>query len=93
MAVGSDKTSNCELRTPKDSDHSGQLRSYRIPTFLEVTVNGHPDDPRTDQIVGDIGLPGRPLANWGLHLVDVNISIGNLIDIVRQQARAYGGGK
>ena len=54
-------------------------------------MNSHPDDPRTDQIVGDIGLPGRPLANWGLHLVDANISMGNLLDIVRQQARAYGG--
>jgi hypothetical protein len=62
-------------------------------TFLEVTVNGRSDDPRTDEIVGDIGLPGRPLANWGLHLVDVNISMGNLLDLVRQQARAYGGGK
>jgi hypothetical protein len=26
---------------------------------------------------------------WGLHLVDVNIAIGNLVDLVRQQAAAY----
>jgi hypothetical protein len=26
---------------------------------------------------------------WGLHLVDVNIALGNLVDLVRQQAAAY----
>ena len=26
---------------------------------------------------------------WGLHLVDVNIAMGNLVDLVRQQAAAY----
>jgi hypothetical protein len=29
------------------------------------------------------------LANWGLHLVDVNLTMGNLIDIVGAQAKAY----
>jgi hypothetical protein len=28
-------------------------------------------------------------ANWGLHLVDVNLAMGNLVDIVGQQARVY----
>ena len=60
-------------------------------TFLEVTVNGDPTDPRVDDIVGDLGLPGKPVPNWGLHLVDVNISMGNLLDIVGQQAQAYSG--
>ncbi len=58
-------------------------------TFLEVTVHGNPDDPRVDDITGDIGSPAQPLANWGLHLVDVNLAMGNLIDIVGQQAKAY----
>jgi hypothetical protein len=31
-----------------------------------------------------------PDANWGLHLVDANIALGNLIDLVRTQATAYG---
>ncbi len=39
--------------------------------------------------MGDIGPPGRGLANWGLHLVDVNISLGDLLDIVGRQAQAY----
>jgi hypothetical protein len=58
-------------------------------TYLEVTVHGDPADPRVDDITGDVGLPTNPLANWGLHLIDVNLSMGNLVDIVGQQARAY----
>jgi hypothetical protein len=58
-------------------------------TYLEVTVHGDPSDPRVDDIVGDIGAAGNVLANWGLHLIDVNLAMGNLIDIVGQQAKAY----
>ena len=57
--------------------------------YLEVTVNGNPTDPRVDDIVGDIGVGTNVLANWGLHLVDVNLVMGNLIDIVGAQSRAY----
>lgn len=58
-------------------------------TFLEVTVHGDPADPRVDDITGDIGSAAQPLANWGLHLIDANLAMGNLIDIVGQQAKAY----
>jgi hypothetical protein len=61
--------------------------------YLEVTVNGNPNDPRVDDIVGDIGVGTNVLANWGLHLVDVNLVMGNLIDIVGAQAKAYGAKK
>lgn len=57
--------------------------------YLEVTVHGDPTDPRVDDIVGDIGTGGNVLANWGLHLIDVNLSMGNLVDIVSQQTKAY----
>jgi hypothetical protein len=57
--------------------------------FLEVTVNGNPADPRADDIAGDLGPPGKPLTNWGLHLIDVNLAMGNLLDIVGRQSKAY----
>ena len=28
-------------------------------------------------------------ADWGLHLVDLNLAYGNLVDVVRRQAKAY----
>jgi hypothetical protein len=57
--------------------------------FLEVAVNGDPADPRADDIPGDLGAAGRVQANWGLHLIDVNLAMGNLVDIVGKQAKAF----
>jgi Protein of unknown function (DUF3089) len=58
-------------------------------SYLEVTVHGNPADPRTDDIVGDVMQNGQPNASWGLHLIDVNLSMGNLVDVVKSQAKAY----
>jgi hypothetical protein len=57
--------------------------------YLEVTVHGDPADPRVDDIIGDIGVGTTVLANWGLHLVDVNLAMGNLLDIVAAQSKTY----
>ena len=57
--------------------------------YLEVTVHGDPNDPRVDDISGDIGAAGNVLANWGLHLIDVNLAMGNLLDIVGQETKTY----
>lgn len=58
-------------------------------SYLAVTVHGNPEDPRTDDIAGDVVTNGQVQANWGLHLIDVNLAIGNLVDIVGQQSKAY----
>ena len=58
-------------------------------SYLEVTVNGSPGDPRTDDIPGDVMADGKPNASWGLHLIDVHEAMGNLVTIVGRQARAY----
>ncbi|MCI0487563.1 MAG: DUF3089 domain-containing protein [Blastocatellia bacterium] len=58
-------------------------------SYLAVTVHGDPADPRTDDIVGDVVVNGQVLADWGLHLIDVNLAIGNLIEVVGQQSKAY----
>lgn len=58
-------------------------------TYLAVTVKGNPADPRTDNIVGDVVVNGNVQADWGLHLIDVHLAMGNLIDIVRSQSKAY----
>jgi hypothetical protein len=58
-------------------------------SYLEVTVHGNPSDPRTDDITGDVITNGTLQPNWGLHVIDVNLTIGNLVDIVGQQGKAY----
>ncbi len=58
-------------------------------SYLAITVHGDPSDPRTDDITGDVVVNGQVQADWGLHLIDVNLAIGNLVDIVGQQSKAY----
>ncbi len=58
-------------------------------TYLAVHVNGEPDDPRTDTLAGEIIRPTGPDWSWGLHLIDVDHSMGDLVRIVGKQAAAY----
>ena len=53
--------------------------------FLEVTVQGDPADPRVDDVRGDL------TPEWGLHLVDVQLAMGDLVELVRSQAAAFAG--
>jgi hypothetical protein len=51
-------------------------------SWLQVDAPVHAGDRRT--------VVGQALgAAWGLHLVDVNISLGNLVELVGDQARSY----
>lgn len=59
-------------------------------SYLSVSVHGDPEDPRADDIVGDVVVEGEVQAGWGLHLVDMHLAMGNLIDIVKAQGEAYG---
>jgi hypothetical protein len=69
---------------------TGQCVNNEHGSYLEITVHGNANDPRTDEIVGDLlGANQQPNAAWGLHLLDVNLSLGNLLDIVAQQSKAY----
>jgi hypothetical protein len=67
---------------------TAQCKTNEFATYLEITVHGDPADPRVDDITGDLG-GAKPLANWGLHLIDVNLAMGNLVDNVGAQAKAY----
>jgi hypothetical protein len=32
---------------------------------------------------------GQPAADWGLHVIDVNVAMGDLLDVARAQSRAF----
>jgi pimeloyl-ACP methyl ester carboxylesterase len=57
--------------------------------YLSLHVNADPADPRTDDLGGQIVRATGVDPSWGLHLIDVDHSMGTLIDIVRDQAAAY----
>jgi hypothetical protein len=68
---------------------TGQCVSKDGFNYLAVHVNADPADPRTDDISGDVVNAGTVMKDWGLHLIDVNVAMGNLVDIVGQQSKAY----
>ncbi len=68
---------------------SAECVSNDAGTYLAVHVNADPNDPRTDDIVGDVVVNNQVLPDWGLHLIDANLAMGNLIDLVRSQSKAY----
>jgi len=45
------------------------------------------------EVPGDVIRNGQVLRNWGLHLVDANIAMGNLVQVVQQQARSHAGSR
>ncbi len=56
-------------------------------TYLQLTVNADPADPRTDDI------PGNLTPAWGMHLVDVSVAMGDLVQVVGSQAAAFKAGR
>ncbi|MEZ4322292.1 MAG: DUF3089 domain-containing protein [Myxococcota bacterium] len=51
--------------------------------YLEASIPDDPTDPRFDRIEGDFPLPG-----WGLHLVDVNLAMDDLVALAERQHAA-----
>lgn len=60
-------------------------------SYLAVTVNANPQDPRTDTIVGDVVVNGATLKDWGLHLIDMPVEMGDLVNLSEYQAAAWRG--
>jgi hypothetical protein len=58
-------------------------------SYLEMHVNADPADKRTDEIGGEVIRPTGPDLAWGLHLIDVDVSMGDLVRIVGKQAKAW----
>ena len=42
---------------------TAECKTNEFSTYLEITVNGNPADPRVDDITGDLGAASKPIAN------------------------------
>ena len=63
--------------------YSAECESGNGATWLQITDIGEPSDQRVrfqNPVLGP---------TWGLHLADVSIALGNLVDLVHSQAAAY----
>jgi hypothetical protein len=60
-----------------------QCRSNAFASYLEVSVQRGPDSPASRDIQGDLA------EGLGQHLVDMEVAMGNLVDLVGHQTRSY----
>jgi hypothetical protein len=68
---------------------SAQCIADEHGSYLAVTVHPTPGGARTNDISGDVVVNGQPLQDWGLHLIDANLTMGNLVAIVGDESKAY----
>ena len=58
-------------------------------TYLAIVTNPNPAGKRTTGYSGDVVILGKVQANWGLHLIDMNVTMGDMIADVRREGEAY----
>jgi hypothetical protein len=58
-------------------------------SYLAVTVHANQTDARVKDIGGDVIVDGKVLQDWGLHLIDANLTMGNLVAVVGDETKAY----
>jgi hypothetical protein len=68
---------------------TGECVNNDSGSYLAVTLHGDPAGPRTSEITGDVVRDGQVRHEWGLHLIDVNVALGNLVEIVGTQGKAF----
>jgi len=68
---------------------SGECVKDEAGSHLSIRVNADPADPRTDDITGDLVSGGIRLTNWGLHQIDMHLVMGDLLDLVAKQGKAW----
>ncbi|MEQ1784530.1 MAG: DUF3089 domain-containing protein [Hyphomonadaceae bacterium] len=57
--------------------------------YLAVSLNADPLDKRTDAIGGDVVVDGNLRPLWGLHIVDMHLAMGNLVEVVARQSAEW----
>lgn len=68
---------------------TGECVSNEKGQYLTIRIKADPDDQRTDDITGDIYSDGRLNPDMGLHLIDINLVMGNLLDLARSQSEVW----
>ena len=52
-------------------------------SYFSVEFLSDPSDPRTDSVGGEL------TPQWGLHIVDMSVALGNLVDTAHAQSEVY----
>ncbi len=68
---------------------SGQCVDDAGAQRLAIRTDADPADPRTDTIGGDVVFGTTIVESWGLHLIDVNAVLGDMVALAETQGQAW----
>ncbi|HEY3889519.1 MAG TPA: DUF3089 domain-containing protein [Caulobacteraceae bacterium] len=68
---------------------TGECLNDEHGSYIAITLHPTPGGVRANDIPGDVVIAGHILPDWGLHLVDVNLHIGALLDVVGDETKTY----
>lgn len=57
--------------------------------YLAVSRDVGSNSARAEDIKGDFIVGGKVLPDWGLHVIDINLTMGDLLHMVGEETRAY----
>jgi hypothetical protein len=69
--------------------YTAECRRDEHGVYLSVAARPRPHDRRAGALVGDWIQDGRRDATMGLHLIDLNLVMGNLVEVLRAEALAW----
>ena len=68
----------------------GECLSDANGSYLAIAVHGDPAPARAQDFQGDvIGSDGKIMHEWGLHMLDIDLVMGDLLHVVSEQAKAW----
>lgn len=68
---------------------TGECRAVDGAHVLAVRTEPNASGGRTDHVGGDVVNDGKVVEGWGLHLIDVNEVLGDLVALADKQGKAW----
>ncbi len=68
---------------------TGECVHNAAHNYLAITIHKSPNGARTDVLTGDVVVDGAGRPEWGLHRIDMNLVMGDLVDVVREEGRTF----
>ena len=86
-----DDTAQADRRVFRDAARPSQclVRARRAWLVSRRYVHPTPGAARTNDIPGDVIVRGKVMLDWGLHLIDVSLTLGNLMAVVGDESKSY----
>ena len=67
----------------------GECKSDEHGDYLALMIHRNPADPRVHDLLGEVRRGGKVLPEWGFHVIDMELAMGDLVRVVEAQAEGW----